>query len=295
MGTMGLPMAGRLLAAGTELMVWNRTASRCDPLVGRGAALAASVGQLFDQCGVVLLMLLDQQAVDAVLGRGTPAFAERVRGRVVATLGTTSPGYSEALGADIRRCGGGYVEAPVSGSRVPAEGGSLVGMIAGDAEQVALVEPLLAPICRTVVRCGVVPAALRTKLAVNHYLIVLVTALAETVAAAEASGVDLRLLQTVLDAGPMASAVSRGKLEKLLSGDFVAQASIGDVAKIAALVRDQVRAAPVEAALIEATTRLFEASVARGLSGLDMAAVLLPAPSPVEPPASTGLSAPSPP
>jgi 3-hydroxyisobutyrate dehydrogenase len=182
------------------------------------------------------------------------------------------------LDADIRSCGGRYVEAPVSGSRIPAEQGQLVGMLAGDAQALARVEPLLAPLCQTLVHCGAVPAALRTKLAVNHFLIVLVTALAEAVAAAEASDVDLELLQQVLDAGPMASAVSRAKLRKLVTREFSAEAAIGDVAQIATLVRDQARAAQIDVPLIESTARLFESARARGLRELDMAAVLQAAP-----------------
>ena len=285
-GTMGLPMAGRLLAAGIPLVVWNRTAAKCTPLVVRGAMSSRSIDELFQQCQVVLVMLLDQRAVDATLGRETPAFATRVHDRTVVMLGTTGASYSAALDADIRRCGGRYVEAPVSGSRVPAEQGALVGMFAGDADAVERVEPLLAHLCRTMVRCGAVPAALRTKLAVNHYLIILVTALAEAVATADACGVDLDLLQQVLDAGPMASAVSRAKLRKLLHHDFVAEAAIGDVTQIAALVRDQAREVCADAPLIETAALLFEAARARGLSDLDMAAVFQPARSACELPTS---------
>lgn len=278
LGTMGLPMATRLLAAGTALTVWNRTPARAASLLDRGARRADTVDALFADCEAVLLMLLDQEAVDAVLGRGTGAFAPRVRGRLVVMLGTVAPAYSQALDAAIRRCGGRYVEAPVSGSRGPAEAGSLVGMLAGDAADVARVDALLRPLCRERVACGAVPAALRTKLAVNHFLIALVSALAETVQAAAACGVDLALLQQVLDAGPMASAVSRGKLAKLLTRDFSAQAAIGDVAQIARLVRAEVRAAGVPAPHIEAAASLFGAAQQRGLAALDMAAVLQPTP-----------------
>ena len=277
-GTMGLPMATRLLAGGVALTVWNRSAGRCSALAERGALVAPSIDALFLQSDVVLLMLLDQHAVDVVLGRGTRGFAERVRGRIVVLLGTTSPAYSAALGDEIQRCGGRYVEAPVSGSRGPAEDGTLVAMLAGDADVAACVRPLLALLCREIVDCGAVPAALRMKLAANHFLIVLVAALAEAVAAAQASGVDLQVLRRVLDAGPMASAVSRTKLDKLLARDFSAQAAIGDVAGIAKLVRDQAAAAHIDAPLIEASVRLFDAARARGLSALDMAAVLQPTP-----------------
>jgi 3-hydroxyisobutyrate dehydrogenase len=109
---------------------------------------------------------------------------------------------------------------------------------------------------------------------------VLVAALAEAVATAQACGVDLQVLRKVLDAGPMASAVSRTKLDKLLARDFSAQAAIGDVAGIARLVRDQARAANIDAPLIQASMRLFDAARARGLSALDMVAVWQPAPAP---------------
>jgi 3-hydroxyisobutyrate dehydrogenase len=90
--------------------------------------------------------------------------------------------------------------------------------------------------------------------------------------------VNLELLQQVLDAGPMASAVSRAKMRKLLTQDFSAEAAIGDVTQIAALVRDQARAAQTDAPLIESAARLFEAARARGLRDLDMVAVLQPPP-----------------
>ena len=276
LGTMGAPFATRLLDAGVALTVWNRTPERCAPLVARGAVRASDVAEVFATCATVMLMLLDEAAVDAVLARGTPAFDERVCGTTLVMLGTTSAGYSAQLANDVRRCRGTYVEAPVSGSRVQAEDGALVGLLAGEAASLDRVVPLLAPSCRTLVRCGEVPAALRTKLAVNHYLIVLVTALAEAFAAADAAGVDPRVLRSVLDAGPMASAVSRIKLDKLVSGDFTAQAAIRDVATIADLAAGQARDAGVEAPLIDVAARLFRRAHARGLGAFDMVAVLQP-------------------
>ena len=273
-GTMGLPMAHRLLSAGFPLHVWNRTNGRCAPLVARGALEAPSVDALFSACEVVMTMLLDQEAVDAALGRCLPAFGQRVRDRTLVVLGTTSPEYSAGLEADVRRHGGHYVEAPVSGSRGPAEDGELIGMLAGDSPDVDHVEQLLRPLCRKTLRCGPVPSALRLKLAVNHYLIVMVAALAEAVQAAGASGVDLEVFREVLDAGPMASAVSRAKLQKMVTGDFSAQAAIGDVAKIAELARQQALGTGADAPLIEAAARLYAAAHTHGLSDLDMAAVL---------------------
>ena len=98
--------------------------------------------------------------------------------------------------------GGRYVEAPVSGSRKPAEAGQLVAMLAGEPEDVASVRSLLAPMCRDAIACGPVPNALFMKLAVNLFMTAMVTGLAEAAHFAERHGLDLAQLVAVLDAGP---------------------------------------------------------------------------------------------
>ncbi|HEY6941615.1 NAD(P)-dependent oxidoreductase [Dokdonella sp.] len=274
LGTMGLPMAMNLLRAGHALRVWNRTAERCAPLLELGARHAVSIDALCRDADVVMLMLFDESALDAVLGRRSHAFGARVAGRTFVHLGTTSPAYSAALARDLDACGARYVEAPVSGSRVQAERGELVGMVSGGDAAVDAVLPLLAPLCRRTFRCGAVPGALRMKLAVNHYLIAMVAALAETVHAARAAGVDAALLRDVLDAGPMASEVSRIKLGKLVAADFTPQAAVRDVATIADLVTAQAETAGVDAPLIRACASLYRRTAAEGFGDLDMAGVV---------------------
>lgn len=273
-GHMGLPLARNLLRAGIALRVWNRTPEKCEELVQLGASRADSVAALLRDCGTVFVMLLNEAALDAVLARGTASFAALLAGKTLVQLGTTSPDYSAALANDVRAAGGAYVEAPVSGSRVPAEQGQLVGMLAGSETEMALIQPLLAPLCSSVFRCGAVPGALRMKLAVNHFLIGLVTVLAETVHAARAAGLDLATLRQVLDAGPMASAVSRGKLEKLVSSDFSAQAAIRDVRAIAQLVSSQCAAAAAAAPLIGHCAALYRQAETAGHGDCDMSAVI---------------------
>lgn len=272
LGTMGVPMAANLLRSGVPLRVWNRSPAKCEPLRALGASVDGSVAELFANSTTVLMMLLDERAIDDVLARGTPAFASRVRGRLLVNLGTVSTAYSRALADDLARAGARYAEAPVSGSRVPAERGALVGMLAGDELSLATVRPLLAPICSRVFDCGSVPHALRMKLAINHYLIVTVAALGETFNAARAAGVDVALLKAVLDAGPMASDVSRVKLDKLVRGDFAAQASVHDAGKIAALALGQAEAGGAPAPLMARTVELYRAAERAGWGGLDMIA-----------------------
>ncbi|GGV63651.1 dehydrogenase [Streptomyces griseoloalbus] len=274
LGVMGRPMALNLARAGTPLVVWNRTPARCAPLSAAGAEVAGSAAEVFDRAGTVILVLADEDAVDAVLGRGTPDFATRVAGHTVVHMGTTSPEYSAALEAAVRDAGGAYVEAPVSGSRVPAEQGQLVAMLAGDATAVTAVRPLLAPLCREAFDCGPVPNALLMKLLVNLFLITQVTGLTEAFHFADRHGLDRARFLDVLDAGPMASAVSRMKAPKLLARDFSVQAAATDVLKNNRLIARAAREAGLASPLLDVCHALFDETVATGHGGEDMVAVL---------------------
>ncbi|MFJ5260790.1 NAD(P)-dependent oxidoreductase [Streptomyces sp. NPDC088387] len=274
LGVMGQPMALNLARAGTPLVVWNRTPERCEPLREAGAEVAASPDEVFERAGTVILMLAHDAAIDAVLGRGTPDFAARVAGHTVVHMGTTAPEYSAGLRDDVRAAGGRYVEAPVSGSRVPAEQGQLVAMVAGDTDAVAEVRPLLAPMCRETFACGPVPGALLMKLSVNLFLITQVTGLVETFHFAERHGLDQALLRDVLDAGPMASAVSRMKAPKLLARDFTVQAGAADVLKNNELIARAARRAGLASPLLDVCHALFGETVAQGHGHEDMVAVV---------------------
>jgi 3-hydroxyisobutyrate dehydrogenase len=274
LGIMGGPMAMNLLRAGTPLSVWNRSPEAAARLGREGARVLTSPAAVFAECDVVLLMLADEAAVDAVLRRGTPELDAMVRGRTVVALGTTSPTFSAGVERDVVAAGGRYVEAPVSGSRVPAERGELVGLVAGPDEAVEQVAPLLQPMCRAVVRCGPVPAGLGTKLAVNLYLCTMVAGLAEAYHLATALDLDLAAFQQVLDAGPMASAVSTLKLAKLLARDFDAQAAVRDVHTNTRLVAEAASSAGAAIPLLDVTRELFRATEDSGAGALDMVAVV---------------------
>ncbi|MET7594395.1 NAD(P)-dependent oxidoreductase [Streptomyces sp. NPDC005481] len=274
LGVMGQPMAINLARAGTPLIVWNRTAARAEPLRAAGADVAATPAEVLARADVTFLMLAHETATDEVLGRGTPGFAACVEGRTLVHMGTTSPEYSRELGADVLAAGGRYAEAPVSGSRVPAQEGRLVAMLAGDEATAAAVRPLLAPMCHETFDCGPVPNALLMKLSVNLFLITLVTGLGEAFHFAERQGLDRKLFLDVLDAGPMASGVSRMKAPKLLTGDFSVQAAVQDVLMNNQLIAGAARRAGLASPLLDVCHALFGEAVSQGHGGADMIAVL---------------------
>jgi 3-hydroxyisobutyrate dehydrogenase len=274
LGVMGTPMALNLARAGTPLVVWNRTRAKVEPLRAEGAEVAAEPAEVFARARIVLLMLADGTAVDTVLGRGTPDFKANVAGHTIVHMGTTSPVYSQRLGDDVRAAGGDYVEAPVSGSRAPAEAGELVAMLAGDDGPVAEVAAVVAPMCRTTVRCGPAPNALSMKLAVNLFLITMVTGLAEAAHFAERHGLDMEQFLDILDAGPMASSVSRVKIRKLVDKDFGVQASISNVLENNRLVAEAARASGTASPLLDVCHALYGETEALGLGQDDMIAVV---------------------
>lgn len=274
LGVMGHPMALNLARSGQPLIVWNRSPDKTEALQAAGAAVAASLDELFAQAQMVVMMLANEGAINEVLGRGTPAFPSRVGGHVIVHMGTTSPEYSRGLHADIVQAQGRYVESPVSGSRKPAEAGELVAMVASDEADVAEVRQVIEPMCKASFNCGAVPNALLMKLSVNLFLITMVAGLAEATHFARENGVDLAQFHGVLDAGPMASGVSRMKLPKLVQRDFAVQASIADVLMNNRLIVDAARHAGLASPLIDVCLDLFGEAEAKGWGREDMVAVV---------------------
>lgn len=274
LGVMGAPMACNLIKAGTPLLVWNRAPEKSEALRALGATVASTPAAVFEGAQIVILMLANEAAIDSVLGRGTSIFETLVSEHIIIQMGTTSPEYSQALEAAIREAGGQYVEAPVSGSRKPAEAGQLVAMLAGSPDVLERVRPLLQPMCHETFVCGSVPNALLMKLAVNLFLITLVTGLAESTHFAERHGLDLQQFLSILNAGPMASDVSRTKAPKLIERDFSVQAAISDVLKNNRLIAEAARSTNLASPLLDVCYALYGETESLGYGALDMAAVL---------------------
>jgi 3-hydroxyisobutyrate dehydrogenase len=193
---------------------------------------------------------------------------------MVVHMGTTSAGYSRGLEADIRAAGGRYVEAPVSGSRKPAEAGELVAMLAGEQSAIEHVRPRLRPMCGETFVCGPVPAALLMKLSVNLFLITMVSGLAEAVHFGRRHGLNMQQFLAVLGASPMASSVSRVKAPKLVERDFAVQASISDVLYNSRLIVEAAREAGIASPLLDLCHTLYGETAALALGSADMVAVI---------------------
>lgn len=273
LGNMGQPMATNLARSGADLVVWSRTPAAAEPLERLGVEVATSAAAAIDSADTIIVMLANDRVVDSVLGRGTREF-DRLAGRTVVQMGTTSAAYSADLGSSIEAAGGRYAEAPVSGSRTPAEEAQLVAMVAAPSGLAAEIVALVAPMCRAAVVVGEVPQAIEMKLAVNTFLITQVVGLVESFHLATTAGLNLDVFRSVLDAGPLASAVSTVKLDKLARRDFTTQASVSNVLYNARLISDMCHEVGVELRLMDEALGVFERAEMRGHGDQDMVAVI---------------------
>jgi 3-hydroxyisobutyrate dehydrogenase-like beta-hydroxyacid dehydrogenase len=203
LGAMGAPMAGRLLDAGHDLTVWNRTPARADALVARGATAAATPAEAARDAEVVVTMVADppalDQVIEAVAGSIDP-------GAVLVEMSTVGPtairSVAEGL-APVR-----VLDAPVLGSVPQAEAGSLTILVGGDRDALARCAEVLEAIGR-IVHVGPAGAGATVKLANNAAGMSALVALGEVLSFTDRAGLDPEAVLDALGMGPLASFVER--------------------------------------------------------------------------------------
>ncbi|SAI68909.1 dehydrogenase [Bordetella ansorpii] len=275
-GVMGEPMARNLHTAGFAVTVYNRTASRCAPLREAGLTVAATAQDVIDACDAIILMLPGHEEIDQVLGRDAQGkITAAVAGKTLIVMATVSPAYSTTLGNAIKAAGSRYIEAPVSGSRKPAETGQLVILAsAEDDSHIDAVQPAFDALGKKTVRCGAVPTAMRMKLANNLLLIASFEALSEAAHFAQRIGLDMPLFFEMVQAGPLANDVVRMKVPKLLADDFAEQAPIRHVSKDIGLVCAEAQRCETWLPIAQANRELFGRAIRRGLASDDAIGII---------------------
>ena len=187
---MGAGVATRLLRAGFELAVWNRSAEKAAPFVAEGAVLAATPREVAERSDVVFTMLTSAAAVDAVAAGDGGLLAGLGPGKTYVDLSTVAPDESRALAARVAATGATMLDAPVSGSPATLEAGELSVMVGGDREAFERVLPVLRAIGPKVTYLGPNGSALLMKVAINVALVVQGMSFCESVAMAEKAGIE---------------------------------------------------------------------------------------------------------
>ncbi|KAM0227363.1 hypothetical protein ACHAPO_011610 [Fusarium lateritium] len=266
---MGTPMALNL-ARKYSLTVWNRSPSKYPLLRQAGANIADTPRQLVKDTDVIFTMVSNDTAFKSVLDSG---FKDVLRGKILINTSSVSIDFSKYIADEVHRAGGQFIEMPVSGSKVPAEQGQLIAMIAGDRIVAESIMPIVEPITKEAVYCGEIGMGLKTKYAVNLYTITTTAALAESMALARAQNIDIEAFGQVLNAGPLASAYSKIKMAKMISQDWSTQASITDCYTITQLIDSAAASINAKTPLIHLTGLLYKEAVDKGLGDRDIIAV----------------------
>jgi 3-hydroxyisobutyrate dehydrogenase len=221
-GRMGAAIAGRLLGLGHEVTVWNRTPGKTRTLAAAGAKVAATPAELAAHVEIVLTILTDAAAIDAMYDGAHGLLSGDVRGKLFVDMSTVRPETEVALAAKVTAKGAAFIECPVGGTIGPAKEGRLLGFVGGEAGDVARAKPVLDQMCRRVEHVGVVGAGARMKLAINLPLLVYWQALGEALSLCQPLGIDAtRLMDIFADTsggpnmlkvrGPSIAATLQGK------------------------------------------------------------------------------------
>jgi 3-hydroxyisobutyrate dehydrogenase len=181
-GRMGSSIAQRLMSVGHEVGVWNRDLAKTKPLVDAGAKPFASPAELAEGCEVVIAMLLNDAALEAVYRGPNGLLKAKLAGKLVIDMSTVRPDTMISAGDAVAQLDAAFVECPVGGSMVPAREGKLFGLVGGANADVARATPLLEQLCRRIEHVGPLGAGATMKLAVNLPLLVYWQALGEPAA-----------------------------------------------------------------------------------------------------------------
>ena len=190
LGAMGAPMATNLLKAGVPLTVWNRTASKTEPLARLGAHVAKSPAHAGAEADAVITMLSAPKDVEQVVGGPDGALDGMKSGSVLIDMSTVSPSTSRKLAGAAVAKGVEFLDAPVVGSKGPATDGTLVILVGGLPQTLQRVRPILAAMGRTIIHAGNVGMGSTLKLATNLMLAHLMAGFAEGVHLLQGAGAD---------------------------------------------------------------------------------------------------------
>jgi len=206
LGIMGKAMAVNLVKAGYDVVVWNRTQAKCDELVKLGASSATTPAEVVSQCDTTVCMLADPAAcLEVALGDNGIASAITGSDKSIVDMSTVDAATSSKIYEAIKAKGGRFLEAPVSGSKKPAEDGALVILAAGDEDVFNEVLPLFEVMGKKSVYLGAIGNGAKMKLVVNMMLGCMTATFSEAIGLCEKSGLKRDEFFDVLGAGALQS------------------------------------------------------------------------------------------
>ncbi|MEU8487145.1 NAD(P)-dependent oxidoreductase [Streptomyces sp. NPDC048641] len=269
-GIMGSGMTRSLIRAGLDVRAWNRTQDKAAPLAADGATVTETAEEAVSGADVIVTMLNDGLSVAAVLAGAAPGVR---RGQILLQSTTVGLDATTELAQRAADLGLVYLDAPVVGTKQPAEHGALTVLVAGPSEVRASVDPVLNAIGQRTIWVDEAPgAASRLKLVVNTWVINLVGSIAECLNLAEGLSIDPQSFLDMVKGGPLDSAYLQGKSAAVLSGDLTPSFTLSTALKDTRLILAAAERSGATLDLVAASANRFERSEAAGHGGEDMIA-----------------------
>jgi 3-hydroxyisobutyrate dehydrogenase len=269
--TMGLPMARNMLRDGIAVRAWNRTAEKAQPLAGDGAKICHSPADAVQGAGVILTMLAN---ADAVLETAGPALSEVGEGVLWLQMSTIGEQGTDRCIELAREHGVTFLDAPVLGTKQPAEQGTLVVLASGSREASDRAKPIFDAVGQKTMWIGEAGSGTRMKLVANSWVLTVTEGAAETIALAEGLGLDPALLFDALDGGTLDLPYLRIKGKAMIERNFEPMFSLELAAKDARLVDEAAHRSELDLPVLSAIARRMT-EAAREHGDKDMAATYL--------------------
>jgi 3-hydroxyisobutyrate dehydrogenase len=271
-GTMGAGMARNIVKAGHPLRIWNRSPERAAPLAEAGAVVAATPAEAVDGADVVVTMLWDAPTVAEVMAAAGPGLAAGTVWIQTSTVGVDGTALLAKLADQL---GVTFVDAPVLGTRGPAEQGTLVILASGPEGVRERCEPVLDAIGSRTLWLGPAGTGSRLKLVTNAWVAMVVEGVAECVTLADGLGVDPRLFLEAIRGGAMDSPYVQVKGTAMIDGDFAPAFTLSGVSKDVGLILAAATSVGVDVGVLRQVGQHFDRAVGDGHGDLDMAATYL--------------------
>lgn len=274
-GLMGAPMCRNLLAAGADLVAYNRTREKAEAVSAAAPGrvrVAASPAEVAEAVGdAIIVNLVDTAAVDRALRGPDPAgLLERLRpGTLVIDMGTSGVAETRDFAAEVEARGGAYVDAPVSGGVVGAEAASLTIFMGGSGEAAERAKPMLERLGRNITHCGPVGCGQVTKIANQMIVALTIGAVAEAMALAERAGVAPAVLQQALKGGFADSRILEVHGARMVAESFAPGGRARIQRKDVQLALDLGQAVGMELPSTARSIELWDRMIARGWGDLD--------------------------
>lgn len=270
---MGAPMARNAAGAGLDVRAWNRSADKAEALAQDGVEPAGSPAEAVHGADVVVTMLADGDAVASVMEDGG-ALAAMGDDAVWVQMSTVGLRATEALSALAAERGVAYVDAPVLGTRQPAQAGELVVLASGPGGALERCAELFGAVGTKTLELGDVGAGTRLKLVMNNWVVSLTTVVAETIALAETLDVDPRRFLDTIAGGPLDSGYAQTKGAAMIEGSLSPSFPLALAAKDAGLILEALNGAASELAVTRAVAAQLRRAGDMGHGDEDLAAVI---------------------